>query len=136
LFYLEKPIWDFEVRQNGRKVQNGKFCSQNFNFQPVSKNLTAFEASFLKNFFSKIQNSGFFEDDVIFEKKSTFFNRVVPTLNSTLFKSSKSNSVVKILKIYQKILPKKISKDGGDMQDGVWSFFLYKICLVTVILGL
>jgi hypothetical protein len=58
-------------------------------------------------------------------KNRLFFYRVVPILNSTFFKSSKSNSLEQITKIYQK-LPKKISKDGGDMQDGVWTFFLYE----------
>jgi hypothetical protein len=59
-------------------------------------------------------------------KNRLFFNRVVPILNSFFFKSSKSNSVVQIPKIYQKKLPKKIFKDGGDLQDGVWTFFLYE----------
>jgi hypothetical protein len=50
------------------------FCSQNLNFQPISKNLNAFEASlYYLTFIEKTQNGGFFEDDVIFEKKSTFF---------------------------------------------------------------
>jgi hypothetical protein len=37
------------------------------------------------DFFSKIQNGGFFEDDAIFEKKSTFFSTTFSTLNSTFF---------------------------------------------------
>jgi hypothetical protein len=47
----------------------------------------------------KIQNGGLFEDDVIFEKKSTFFKRVVPTLNANFFKSEKNKSVVQRPKI-------------------------------------
>jgi hypothetical protein len=49
------------------KLVSEKFCSQNFNFQPSSKTLNAFEAPFY-HLFSKIQNGG-----VIFEKKSAFF---------------------------------------------------------------
>jgi hypothetical protein len=48
-----------------------------------------------------------------------------PKLN--FFQIFKSNYVVQIPKIYQKKLPKKISKDGVDMQDGVWTSFLNKI---------
>jgi hypothetical protein len=59
-----------------------------------------------KNFSSKIQNGGFFEDDIIFEKKSTFFKRVLPTSNSTFFKFSKSNLVEQRPKIYQKKIAK------------------------------
>jgi hypothetical protein len=111
----------------------------NFNFQPLSKNLTAFEASFYyltfieNNFFSKIQYGGFFKDDVIFEKKSTFFKRVVPTLNSTLFKSQKSKSVVKRPMIYQKIYQRKFSKMADIFKMAFVLFSCMKICLVTVI---
>jgi hypothetical protein len=47
-----------------------KYSFQSLNFQLISKNLNASEASFyykmfiLKNYFSKIQNGEFFEDDV------------------------------------------------------------------------
>jgi hypothetical protein len=77
-----------------------------------------------KNLFSKIQNGGFFEDDVIFEKKSTFFKRVLPTLSSTFFKFSKSNLIVQRPKIYQQYLPKKNFQDGGYFQNGICTFFL------------
>jgi hypothetical protein len=92
--------------------------------------LNAFQASFyyltfIEKLFSKIQNGGFFEDDVIFEKNRLFFKRVVPTLNSTFFKSEKSKSVVQKPKICQKKLPKKIFQDGGYFQNGVCTFFLY-----------
>jgi hypothetical protein len=86
---------------------------------------TDFKKLYRKNFFSKIQNGGFFEDDVIFEKKLTFFKRVVPTLNSTFLKSEKSKSVVQRPKIYQKNLPKQIFQDGGYFQNDVCSFFFY-----------
>jgi hypothetical protein len=59
-------------------------------------------------------------------KNLLFFNRVVPTLNSTFFKFSKSNLVVQRRKIYQKNLPKKILQDGGYFQNGVCTFFLYE----------
>jgi hypothetical protein len=77
-----------------------------------------------KNHFSKIQNGGFFEDDVIFEKKSTFFNRIVPTLNSTFSNPQKAILLYKYPKIYKKKLPKKIFQDGGYFQNGVFTFFL------------
>jgi hypothetical protein len=71
-----------------------------------------------------MQNGGFFEDDVIFEKKSIFFsNGSFPP--STFFKSEKSKSVVQQSKIYQKNLPKKFFQDGGYFQNGVCTFFLY-----------
>jgi hypothetical protein len=59
------------------------------------KNFECFQSAFLvsKNFFQKIQNGGFFEDDVIFEKKSTFFKRVLPTLNSTFSNSQKTRKM-------------------------------------------
>jgi hypothetical protein len=101
-------------------------------FSTDFKNLDCIRSVFLlinfcrKNLFSKIQNGGFFEDDVIFEKKSTFFKRVLPTINSTLFKFSKNNLVVQRPKIYQKNLPKKIFQDGGYFQKGVCTFFSYE----------
>jgi hypothetical protein len=71
-----------------------------------------------------VENGGFFKDDVIFEKKFTFF-QTGRSLNSIFFKSEKSNSVVQKLKIYQKNLPKKIFQDGGYFHNGVCTFFLY-----------
>jgi hypothetical protein len=111
-----------------RKPTIFKFYSQNLNFLTISKNLNAFEASICyltyieKTFFAKIQNGGFFEGGFIFEKKSTFFKWVVPTLNSTFFKSKTGNSVVQRPKINQKKLPKKIFKDAGYFQNGVCFF--------------
>jgi hypothetical protein len=96
--------------------------------------LNAFEASFyyltfIDLFFTiTITNGGFFEVDVIFEKKkSTFFRtgRSHPKIN--LFQILKNNSVVQRPKIYQKKLPKKILQNGGVIQDGVWTTFLNKI---------
>jgi hypothetical protein len=75
-------------------------------------------------FFSKIQNGGFFEDDVIFEKKSTFFQTGRSTLNSIFFKSEQSNTVVQRPKIYQKKLPKEIFQDGGYFQIGVCGVYV------------
>jgi hypothetical protein len=59
-------------------------------------------------------------------KNQLFFKRVLPTLNSTIFKFSKSNLVAQRLQIYQKNLPKKIFPDGGYFQNGVCAFFLYE----------
>jgi hypothetical protein len=101
-------------------------------FLTDSKNLACIRSVFLlsnscsKNLFTKIQNGGFFEDYVIFEKKSTFFQRVLPTLNSTFFKFLKSNLVVQRPKILQKNLSKKFFQDGGCFQNGVFTFFLYE----------
>jgi hypothetical protein len=65
---IKKQTWAFKIWQN---------LFQNFNFQPISKTFTTFEASFdylifVEIFCSKIQKSGFFEDDVIFEKTIVF----------------------------------------------------------------
>jgi hypothetical protein len=79
----------------------------------IFKNLGCIQSVFLLSnfcrnffFFSKIQNGGFFEEDVIFEKKSTFFKKVLPILNTTYFKSLKSNLMIQRPKIYHKNLPK------------------------------
>jgi hypothetical protein len=81
-----------------------------------------------KIFFSKKQKGGFFEDDVIFEKKSTFLQKGPPTLafvKKPFFKFSKSNLVVQRPKINQ-TKPKKIFQDGRYFQNGVCTFFLYE----------
>jgi hypothetical protein len=77
--------------------------------------LTAFEASFyyltfVGKTFSTIQNGGFFEDDVIFEKKSTFFQKSSTHPKLNFFKVSKSKLVVQRPKMYQKNCQRKFSK--------------------------
>jgi hypothetical protein len=103
--------------------------------------LTAFEASFynltfVEKTFSKIQNGGFFEDDVIFEKNRLFSKGSFPPLTQFFSKFSKSNLVVQSPKVYQKKLPNKIFQYGGYFQNGVCTFSYMKICLMIVILGL
>jgi hypothetical protein len=83
------------------------------------KNIECIQRVFLTSnlsifFFSKIQNGGFFDDDVIFEKNLTFFHKG-PTLKRP--------------KIYQKFLPKKTFQDGGYFQNGVCTFFLCECVL-------
>jgi hypothetical protein len=90
------PTWDSEIWQFGRNIQNGvrNLYFRNFvlkiQFLTDFKNLDCIRSVFLlsnfcwKNFFSKIQNGGFFEDDVIFEKKSTFFQKVLPSSHPKL----------------------------------------------------
>jgi hypothetical protein len=92
--------------------------------------LKAFEASFYyltfieKTFFQKSKMADFSKMTSFLRKNRLFFKRVVPTLNSTFFKSEKGNSVVQRPKIYQKNLPKKIFQDGGYFQNGVCTFSL------------
>jgi hypothetical protein len=77
-----------------------------------------------KYFFSKIQNGGFFEDDVNFEKKSTFFQtgRSHPKLN--FFHIRKNQICSTTTQDVPKNLPKKIFQDGGYFQNGVCTFLL------------
>jgi hypothetical protein len=83
-------------------------------FSTDFKKLECIRSAFLlsnfyrKHYFSKIQNGGFFEDDVIFEKKSTFFQtgRSHPKLNffqirKRQFCSTKTQDI-----------PKKIAKEN------------------------
>jgi hypothetical protein len=80
--YLKTRIWEFgliKIIQNG--VRNLYFRNVGLKTQIINRfQKSCIRSVFLlskfcgKNFFSKIQNGGFFEDDVSFEKK---------TLNST-----------------------------------------------------
>jgi hypothetical protein len=84
--------------------------------------------SFRKKTFSKIQNGGFFEDDVIFGDKSTFFQqgRSHPKLN--FFQILKRNSLVQI--------PKKIAKENFQRwrRYARWRLdYFLKICHVKVL---
>jgi hypothetical protein len=84
----------------------------------------------LKNVFSKIQNGGFSEDDVIFEKKSTFFQqgRSHPKLN--IFQILKKQFCC----TNTQDIPIFFAKMAEICQmDGVWTFSYMKKCLVTVI---
>jgi hypothetical protein len=100
--FLKIVIWDFEIWQNGHKIQNGVQNLHFLNFALETLFYNRFQKPWMYSkrlfiiFFSKIQNRG-----IIFEKKSTFFKRVLPTLNSTFFKSSKSNLVGQRHKIYK-----------------------------------
>jgi hypothetical protein len=91
-------------------------------FSSDFKTSTAFEASFYYLNFK--ENTGFFEYDVIFEKKLLFSKMVLLTLNLTFFKFSKSNIVYIDSRCTKKKLPKKIFQDGGYFQNGVCTFYL------------
>jgi len=67
------------------------------------------------------------QDGVIFEQKSTFFRGGLLTLHQLFSKFQRSQNVVQRSKKHQKNLPRKISKDGGDFQDGVCIFLQYEI---------
>jgi hypothetical protein len=67
-----------------QKPTFSSFCSQNLNFQPISKDLNALYATsfyyltFMEKPCFKNPKSGFYEDDIIFEKKSIFFKQSFP----------------------------------------------------------
>jgi hypothetical protein len=60
-----------------------------------------------KNFFSKIQNGGLFEDDVNFDKKIDFFQTGPSHPKLIFFKFSKSNLLVQ----KTQNIPKKFAKE-------------------------
>ena len=115
------------------------FCSQIYNFYPNSKIFFAFEASFYyltfieKNYFQKSKMADFFKMTSFFRKNRPFFRRVFPTLNSTFSKFLRRHFVVQRPNIYQKNLPRKISQNGGDIQDGVWVLFHTKLSILSVL---
>ena len=84
------------------------FLLPNLQFSSQFKNLFCIQSVLIlsnfyrKNFFSKIQNGGFFQDDVIFQKKLTFFQESLshPKLNffqilKTSFCSAKTQYIAK-----------------------------------------
>jgi hypothetical protein len=63
-----------------------------------------------KTLFRKSKMADFSKMTSFLRKNHFFSKRVVPTLNSTFFKSEKGNSVVQTSKIYQQICQRKFSK--------------------------
>jgi hypothetical protein len=62
-------------------------------------------------------------------QKSTFFKRVVPTLNYFIFKSVKSNSVVQ-----RPMIPKKIAKENFPRWRIFSTWRLYFFCVLKYVL--
>jgi hypothetical protein len=68
----------YEIRQNGRKIQNGVktyvfvFLLSNAQLKPDFKILFCIRSEFIVRFFFGYQNGGLVQDGVIFEKKSIF----------------------------------------------------------------
>jgi hypothetical protein len=112
-----------KIFQNGDTIQDGGFLTSEtyiflialktsiFNrFQKLEciRNVFLLTTFYRKNVFSKIQNGGFFEDDVIFEKKSTIFQtgRSHPKLN--IFQIQ----IKEICSTTTQDIPKKIAKEN------------------------
>jgi hypothetical protein len=115
----------FAAAAEGQKRRRAAADLNIFGFGLV---LDCIRSVFLSNFcrkkLQKYKMLDFSKMTSFLRKNRLFFKRILPTLNSTFFKFSKSNLVVP--KIYQKKLPNKILQDGGYFQNGVCTFFLYE----------
>jgi hypothetical protein len=102
------------------------------------KNLDCFRSAisssnfYRKNFFPKSKMADFSKMTSFLRKNRLFFNRVVPTLNSIFFKSSKNNSVVQIPEIYQKNCQRKFPNMAGICKMAFGLFPYMKISLVRI----
>ena len=132
LRFLDSIKWPQNPKWRQKPVFS-YFCSHIYNFDPISKIFFAFEASFYyltfieKTFFQKSKMADFFKMAWFFRKNRLFFTRAFPTLNLSFSKFLKRHFVVQKPNIYQKNLPRKISQNGGDIQDGVWVLFHTKL---------
>jgi hypothetical protein len=93
-------------------------------------------------FFSKIQNGGLFEDDVIFEKKIVIFSKE-SHLKLNFFQIPKQQSCSTKTQEIPKKLPKKTFQYGGYFHNGVCNFFLCEnmscdryFCSIELIFGI